>query len=175
MLNFGRGAFQRLVKRIGISRAVAFDHHALQTKQRSTIIAAMVDAFAKTVDHRIGGNCRHFAKNILGVFLLQEVTHHLGDSLGGFEHDVADEAVADDDVGGAVVDIGTFDVAVKIEMAGAQKLARASDILIALELFGANIEQAHTGVFLALDGRGQHCTHDGELKQMLGSALRIGA
>ncbi len=73
--------------------------------------------------------------------LAQEGRHHLGQAFGGLEGDVADEAVADDHIDGALVDVIPFHVAVEVEAAVAEQLAGLLDDLVALDVLFADVEQ----------------------------------
>ncbi len=55
-----------------------------------------------------------------------------------------------------------------------EHLARLFDVVVAFDVFFANVEQAHGGGRQILDGRNQGRAHEGELHQVLGGAIDVG-
>ncbi len=97
-------------------------------------------------------------------------------ALDRLERHVAGEAVGDDDVDEAIHDVASLDVAVE-----AQALV-GGDELVGLDhrrrpLLGllADAEQADRRLGNAHDLDGERLAHDGELAQVLGAALGVGA
>ena len=72
-----------------------------------------------------------------------------------------------------------FDITVIIQIAAfssrSQQFSGFSHIFAAFDVFFADIEQTHSGVFIAIEHRHQGRTHHSKLKQMLGTAVHIGA
>src|SRR5690606_36589116 len=105
--------------------------------------------------------------------------HHGGDHTGhafdGLEHHVAHEAVAYDDVDGALADVVAFDVAVEVQPAVAQQFGRLLHDLVALDDFFADIEQANGGLAALVECRNERGAHDGELQKVVGRAVDVGA
>src|SRR5690606_28373538 len=91
------------------------------------------------------------------------------------EHDIADEAVADDHVDRALEDVVAFDIAAEVQRAAAQQLGRLFDDLVALDDFFADVQQTDGGIVAVVDRLGQGRAHDGELQQVFGGAVDIGA
>lgn len=105
--------------------------------------------------------------------------HHgedgVGQGLGGFEQDIAGEAVCDDDVWGLVPEVVAFNIADEIEASGfAQELAGFFDQSIAFFLLGAVRHEADSGI-----GAIEHVAcvsraHDGVLQEVEGLAVGVG-
>src|SRR5205814_379238 len=74
--------------------------------------------------------------------LAQRRRNEFAEGLGGFENDVADETVADDDIRVAVVDIASFGVADEIESRLLEDAIRLLRQLVALPFLFADREQA---------------------------------
>jgi hypothetical protein len=74
----------------------------------------------------------------------------------GFQNDVTDKAVADDDIGRAFEDVIALNVAVEIQnatrMVLAQQLRSTLHEVVALDILFADIEQADRGFGLAFHG-----------------------
>ena len=84
---------------------------------------------------------------------LEPAAHRVGRALGGLEDDIADEAIADDDVGLTLKDIVPFDIALEADArgVGAQEGEGVLGELVALAIFGADAHQADGGLFAAED------------------------
>ena len=62
----------------------------------------------------------------------------------------------------------------EVDRAAAQQLARLLHDLVALDLLGADVEQAHGRILLAFDRFHQRRAHDRELQQVLRRAIGVG-
>ena len=89
--------------------AVADDADAVDAQQRRAAVRAVVVA----VDQRLQGLLRLVALRVEGAeqLLGGHLHDELEDALADLEHHVADEAVGDDDVARALVDVAALDVA----------------------------------------------------------------
>ena len=100
----------------------------------------------------------------------------LGGAFAGLEGDVADEAVADDDVGVAVEEVAAFDVADEVDVGElAEEGQGVAGEGVALGVFFADGEQADAGAVDAEDVAGVHVAHDGELDEVVGVGVDVGA
>ena len=135
----------------------------------------MVDPALEPLQCRHRHQRRQLAQPATTEFLAEEAGEHGREPFRGLQGDVADEAVANHDIGRAAIDVGAFDVAVKVESTGAQQFGGVLDDLVALDFLLADVEQAHRRAIDMLDGGHQHRTHDAELHQMLGRAIDVGA
>ena len=93
----------------------------------------------------------------------------------GLQGHVADEAVAHDDVRRALEDVVAFDVAVEVQLAAAQQFGGLLDDVVALDHFLADVQQADRGPLLLLDRLDERGAEDGELEQVIGTAVDVGA
>lgn len=153
---------------------MAFDHHATQTQQGRAVIAAVVDAAAQPVQDRRGNSAGQQRDEVALEFFANDAGQHLRQPFDGFEHDIADKAVADDHVHRALENIVAFHVATEVEGTGAQQFGGFLDHLIALDDFLADVQQAHGRTIEMIDGLRKRGAHDGELQQMLCRAVDIG-
>src|SRR5262249_2995367 len=96
-------------------------------------------------------------------------------AFGDFERDVADEAVADDHVATAVVEIAAFDVADEVDRQLLEQREHFFRQLVALALFFADGEQADAGLRLLEDATVIDVAHDGELGEIGRFAVDVGA
>src|SRR5690606_12502085 len=108
----------------------------------------------------------------LGV---HHLTDHAGQTLDGLQHDVSDKTVAHDDVDGSLADIVAFDVTVEIQTTASQQLGSLLDDFVTLDDFFTDVEQTDSGTLFAIQYGHQRRTHDGELQEMFGRAVDIGA
>lgn len=110
--------------------------------------------------------------------LAEGVGDEAGEAFGGFEGNVADEAVADDDVSAAVEKVAAFNVAEEVaEMAaveGAEEGEGFAGKGVALAVFFADGEEAGAGVGDAEDALGVDLAHEGELDEVLGVGVDVG-
>ncbi len=86
------------------------------------------------------------------------MTHELGDALAALERDIADEAIGDHKVDVFQEDAVTLDVTDIVQAAARQQLMSLLDLLVALDLFLADIEERDLGPGDSIDGtRPAHC------------------
>ena len=175
MRGFGIGLAQRVLERERIGGAVALDDHALQADERRPVEQARIDPMLEGAQHGIGDERDEPREGVAGEFGLQHLVEHHGESFGRLQHHVADEAVADEDFGRALVDVVAFDIAVEIEARRAQQFPGALRELVALDLFLADVEEADRRPLDAVHRRHQRGSHDRELHELLGRAIDVGA
>ena len=75
---------------------------------------------------------------------MQHLHHELEDAFASLQHHVADEAVADDHIGHAALNVAALDVADEAvgERAGVEQRVRFLGQIVALGLLGADVHQA---------------------------------
>ncbi len=92
------------------------------------------------------------------------------------EQGVADQAVGDDDVGGALEEVAALDVADVVEVGrGLEQVAGLFDDAGALALFAADVHEGHARLLDAEHVAGQFVGHDAVLPEVLGLGLGVGA
>ena len=175
LAHFIECALDRILEREAVGRTVAFHHDAFEAEQAGAVVARRIHPAFERREHGHGHDAAKISEPVALEFIGEESAQHLGQAFGGLEGDIADETVAHHHIGSALEDVVAFDVAVKIEAARAQQFGRLLHHFIALDLFFADVEQSDAGAFLVLHGRYQHGAHDGELQQMLGRAVDVGA
>src|SRR5690606_40271331 len=128
-------AAQRELERVGVGRTVALDDHAAQADEARAVVAPMIEPLAKAHQYRERQQRHQPGEDVTLVLLADEVAEHPRETFRGLEGDVADEAIADDDVGRAFVDVVAFDVAVEVQRARAEQFGRLLDGVVALDHF----------------------------------------
>ena len=160
-----------------IGAAMRFHHHAAQAEHHGAVVAARVQPLAQPLQPRAGQQVADARGQRGGEHLAQHLAHQLQRALAGLERHVAGETVGHDHVGGAGGDVVAFHEAVELaaQVADLQHLGRLADALVALQLLGADIEQADGGGGEAEHGAGEHVAHHGELHQVAHVAQHVGA
>ena len=92
-----------------VSTAVTFDHYALQADQTCAVITTGIYLVIKRPYYRFGYKPCKSCKQRLGKFLLHIITQHPGHTFTGLQCHVTDEAVANDNIHPAGIDIITLD------------------------------------------------------------------
>jgi len=172
-------AAQGMFKGVGVGRAMALEHQAAQAQQGRAVVAAVVHAALEMVEHRQRNQRGQLAVGVAGEFLFDELAQHGRQPFRGLEQHIAHKTVAHHHVGGAFVDVVAFHIAMEVQVARGmrrpQPLGRFLDHLAALDGLFANVEQAHGGLRFALGGGDQGAAHQGELQQVFGAAVDVGA
>ncbi len=91
------------------------------------------------------------------------------------DHHVAEDRVADHHVGQVTRQVLALDVALESEAGGVEQFRRALDPGVALALLLTDRQQRHAWVGDAQDALGEDGPHPGELGQVLGGRIGIGA
>ena len=112
--------------------------------------------------------------------LLENRPNRLHKSLANLEGNVADKAVADNDVGVSVVKVTAFDIAEEIQRQRLDELEGITGKVVPLGLFFADRQQSHPriaggGKASAEDRTEVNVSHDGELLKVLRLAIDVRA
>ena len=121
----GDGAFAR--------RAVRLDHHAVEAEQRRAAINFRVHAAFDGAKGVLGQQRAELAFGVAHQFAFEHGKHRHGEAFGGFQNDVADEAVADDDIHAVFEQVVALDVADEIQIEFLQSLKASSVSSLPLE------------------------------------------
>src|SRR5690606_37162720 len=113
-------ANKSIAERVCVGRAVAFDDDTTQAQQRGPVVTPVVDLVSETIENRPGDDSGGHGKHVALELGAHHLADHAGQDFDGLEHDVADEAVAYDDVDGALANVVALDVAVEVETTAAQ-------------------------------------------------------
>src|SRR5690606_33719994 len=141
----------------------------------STVIPAIIDLIAKTIQDRLGHGTRGQTQNITLELSVHHGADHFGQTLDGFKHDVADKAITYDDVDRALENIVSLDVAIEVQVTLAQQLSRLFDDLVTLDNFFADIEKPDAGLRAPIQRGDERRPHKRELQQVLCRAIDIRA
>ena len=95
---------------------MADDADAVDAQQRRAAVRAVIVAADQRLQ-RLLAPCRAPRPEPPSSSLARHLHDELEDALADLEHDVADEAVGDDDVARALVDVAAFDVADELLLA----------------------------------------------------------
>src|SRR5206468_6845586 len=107
--------------------------------------------------------------------LQQRLVTGSGHPLRDLQRDVSDESVADDHVRPSVEDVSTLYVPDEIQRAGFKELQGFLGELVALRVFFPDTEQADPGARLSEQVLAVLIAHEGELLNVLGCAIHVGA
>ncbi len=154
---------------------MADDADAADAEQGSTAVFGVVEAAAELIEGTAGEHGADLGGDGAGEGLAERVADEAADALTGFEGDVADEAVADDDVRGAIEDVAALDVADEVKRECLEERQGFPGEFVALGFFLADGEQADAGAGDLEDAAGIHFTHDGELLEVVRLAVNVGS
>ena len=159
---------------IGVGTAVTNDAHAFDPQERRAAVFGIVEAFAELVKAIAGQYGTDLPRNGTRQRILQLMPNHFHQALTHLERHVADEAIADDDVGVAIVKVAAFDVADKVDGQTLHQRPRFVDEVVAFVVLFADGEQSHAGMLDMENYPRIQLTHDGELREHLGAGIDIG-
>src|SRR6266542_4258592 len=146
------------------------DAHATHSEQRCAPVVGRIERRESGVEHRL----------IEGWNRREQGNDHRHHRLVELEYDVADEAVADDDVNRpAIADSGgqvpAFNVPVKVESCRLEQRMRGFRRRVAFLLLFADAEQPDDRSVPAEDELGIDRAEPGELNQLYGGAIDVGS
>ena len=136
------GHADRILDGVGVRRSVADDAHALDAQQRRAAVFGVVEPLLEIGKRLARQQKSNLAADRRLQRLLQQEAHRLHHAFGNLQRDVADEAVANQHVGLAVVKVAAFDVADEIHRQLFDQLVGFASKLVALALFFADGKQA---------------------------------
>lgn len=161
---------------VGGGAAVGDDGDAVEAEEGHAAGFVGIGLFVDGFEGGFGEDATDFGTGGAHDFAFDHLEDGVGEGFGGFEEDIAGEAVGDDDVGGFVPEVMAFDIADEVEAGGfAQEFAGFLDEGVAFVLFGAVGHEANGGVGAAEDVAGVGGAHDGVLEEVEGLAIGIGA
>src|SRR5262245_39563670 len=94
-----------------VRRAVTLQHDAIEPDEARSVVTTRVQPAAQRLERRPCDETLHTTQQAPAELLLQEGAHEPGDALHGLQRNVADEAVADDDVDVGMEDAVALDEA----------------------------------------------------------------
>ena len=154
---------------------MADDGDAADAEQRRAAIFRGIGAFAEAIEGVFREHVAdlRFQAALDGFF--QHAADVLDEAFADFQGDVADEAVADDHVHVAAENVAAFDVADKIQMELFEARGGFADEVVALHFFFADGKQSDARALGAPDGAVVDFAHHGELLDLLGLGIHVGA
>ena len=160
---------------VGVGRAVADDAGAADAEEGSAAVFGVVEALFEALEGALREKGAELRGDGGAEAFAEGGADELGEAFAGFEGDVADEAVADDDVGVAVEEIAAFDVADAMEGGLAEEREGVAGLGVAFGVFFADREQADAGLGDAKEVAGVDVAHEGELDEVFGVGVDVGA
>jgi hypothetical protein len=154
---------------------VALDDDALQAEQGGPVVLPMVHPLLEAPEHRHGDHGRQLGEQTVPEFLAQESGQQLRQAFRSLQRDIADEAITDDDVGFALVESVTFDIADKIQAGIPKQFGSALDDVIALDLFLTDVEDPDRRSIAVLDRDTREAPMIPNCSRCSGTAIDVGA
>jgi len=142
---------------------MALDDDSAQAEQAGAIVTAVIDPTLEPFDDRKCDQCSQASEQIALEFLAQKSGEHLRQPLRRLQRHVTDEAVADDDIGLALVDAVPFDVANEIQPRTRKQFGSPLDHIVPLDFFFADVQDTDARPVAVLDCGNQRSAHDPEL------------
>lgn len=158
-----------------VGRPMAYDADAADAEEGGAAVLGVVEALLPGLEGLLGEESADLRSDGGAQVFAEGGADEFGQAFAGLEGDVADEAVADDDVGAAIEEVAAFDVADDVEAGGAKKGEGFPGLGVALGVFFADGEQADAGVGDVEDAAGVEVAHDGELEEVCGVGVDVGA
>ncbi len=173
MLDILRRTPDRCFEAVRAGTTMTLDDNSLQPEKARTVVLSRIEIRPQTAQQRqydSTDNAR--AKRTLEK-RLDSGDQHPSQALAGFEQYVADKAIAYDHVGFTAIQPIPLDEALIVEISGLLQQQRSLlDLLIALDLFGTDIQQRDPRL-LSPQRFGRHSPHDSKLEKLLGRAIDI--
>src|SRR5579864_5462920 len=98
---------------------------ALQSQQRGAPIFGVIEALLEIGEGAARQQVSHLSRNGLSQRFLQSGAHQVHYAFGGLQGNIADEAIADNNVHFTVVEVASFHIADEIQWQLLQKLKRS--------------------------------------------------
>ena len=107
-------------------------------------------------------------------FTADGAAHEFNRAFDGFEHNVADKSVCDNNIGFAIQNAVAFDIADKVEFAAAQQFKGLFDGIRAFNVFCTDVQKGDTrAAFFGVQSVYKLAADDGKLNQLFGCAIDI--
>src|SRR5215471_13718029 len=136
------GDTDRVLDGVDVAAAVADDASAAHAEQRSAAILGVIQALLERRESTLGKRIADLTGDGGLQRIAEEFLEHVHQALADLECDVADEAVANDDVDLARVHVAAFDVADEIEPQALEQRPGRARHVVALVIFLADRENA---------------------------------
>src|ERR1019366_3839224 len=151
------------------------DAPAAHAQQGGSAIFGMVQAFSETAERVLGKRVPDLAADGRFQRFAQQCLEHVHQPLAHLERHVAGEAVADDHVHFAGIDIASFHVADEVDVQVLEQGPGGARQVVAFVLFFADREDPHARSRAMKNVARVDLAHDGELRQHFRGAIHVGA
>ena len=162
---------------VAVGGTVGLENVAAQTEQRGAAVALGVDALLEGAEGGLGQQGAGGAHRVGLKLLAQHGGEEFHERFPALEHDVADEAVADDHVDVLGKHLETLDGTGVVDQAvdAAEQFVGLGDQGAALALLGADVHEADAGRLDAEHDPAIVAAENGVVHEVLGLGLGIGA
>ncbi len=109
-------AVQSSTKGYIISRTMALEHDAIQAQQGCAVVTAVIHFIFEVRKNRISKDGSNFRKNTVCKRIFQRFTDLVCQAFARFQGHIAHKAITHNQIDRALVNIRTFDVAVKVQV-----------------------------------------------------------
>ena len=146
LLNLDQGALDCTLKALDTGRAMTLHDNPLQAEKARAIVPGGRQVGLQALHQRQGQGTDQFCRQIFPEQRLDAPGDHGCQAFAGFEQDVADKTVTHHDIRLTTVQAVPFDKTDVVQHAGVlQQGRRKLDLLIALDVFGTDVQQRHPG------------------------------
>ena len=145
---------------------MGLDDNAIQAQHDRAAINFRVEPLLERLERAAGQRAAHHPHRVGFDFVLEQAADRFADALAGFQNDVADEPVADDDVHAVVEQIKTLAVAHEIEIQLRAQFRGGPGEIVALGFLRAIAQHADARLGDAQDSLPINAAHDGELREV---------
>jgi len=159
---------------------MADDGDAFESEQRRSAVLRVIETLLEICERVARKQEAELARDSGLQRFLENGADGLDETFADLERDVANKAVTDDDIGASVVEVAAFDVAEKIDRQSFDELEGITGKVIAFGLFLTDGQKTDArigggGKASAEDGAEINFSHDGELLEVVGLAIDVGA
>ena len=107
-------------------------------------------------------------------FAADGAAHEFNRAFDGFEHNVADKSVCDNNIGFAIQNAVAFDIADKVEFAAAQQFKGLFDGIRTFDVFCTDVQKGDArAAFFRVQRVYQLAADDGKLNQLFGRTVDV--
>ena len=155
--------------------AVGDDADSVDPQKKGAAVLFVAGFFLDGFKSGAGQPGSRHAEGCFLNFVFEPLENGGGDTFAGFEYDIADESVADDDFDRAFKEIASLDVANEMDGGVGEKFEAFFSEAIAFGVFRADGEESDAWFGVAEDFFGVDGAHQGVIEKMLGAGVEVGA
>ena len=117
-------AVQSSTKGYIISRAVALENDAVEAQQRRAVVTAVIHLVFEIRKHRIGKDTCDFREDIVRKRIFERLTDLMRQAFAVLQGHITHKTITHDQVDGALVNVITFDITHKIQIASVSRRSK---------------------------------------------------